>query len=129
MKCMIQFLQVHQGAGLGAAIHYVLILDAQQIALGDHDIDVPHQAGDTIQVQTIFQLHLCEGVAAGMGADPYRGRDPHLFCGILQYPCYGFIGHRLAVFAGEEILVAGRVLFQVAIPECAILDKLLGECG
>ena len=76
LKCMIQFLQVHQGAGLGAAIHNVLILNAQQVALGDHDIDVPHQAGDTIQVQTIFQLHLCEGVAAGMRADTHRGRDP-----------------------------------------------------
>ena len=42
LKCMIQFLQVHQGAGLGAAIHNVFILDAQQVTLGDHDIDVPH---------------------------------------------------------------------------------------
>ena len=51
-------LQVHQGAGLGTAIHDVLILDAQQVALGDHDIDVPHQAGDTVQIQTVLQLHL-----------------------------------------------------------------------
>ena len=79
LKCTIQFLQVHQGAGLGAAIHYVLILDAQQVTLGDHDIDVPHQAGDTVQVQTVLQLHLCEGVAAGMRADPHRGRDPTSF--------------------------------------------------
>ena len=129
MKCTIQFLQVHQGAGLGAAIHYVLILDAQQIALGDHDIDVPHQAGDTVQVQTVLQLHLCEGVAAGMRADPHRGRDPRLFCGILQYPFHGFIGRGLTVFAGEEVLVAGRVLLQVAIPERAVLDELLGERG
>ena len=69
MKCTIQFLQVHQGAGLGAAIHDVLILDAQQVTLGDHDINVPHQAGDTVQVQTVLQLHLCEGVAAGMRAN------------------------------------------------------------
>ena len=75
LKCMIQFLQVHQGAGLGAAIHNVLILDTQQVALGDHDIDVPHQVGDTIQVQTVFQLHLCEGMATGMRADTHRGRD------------------------------------------------------
>ena len=34
---------------MGTAIHDVLILDAQQVALGDHDIDVPHQAGDTVQ--------------------------------------------------------------------------------
>ena len=72
MKCMIQFLQVHQGAGLGAAIHNVLILDAQQVALGNHDIDVTHQAGDTIQVQTVLQLHLCEGIATGMRTDPHR---------------------------------------------------------
>ena len=129
LKCMIQFLQVHQGAGLGAAIHDILVLDAQQVALGDHDIDVPHQAGDTVQVQTVLQLHLCEGMAAGMRTDPYRGRDPHLFCGMLQYPCYGLIGHWLAVFAGEEILVASRVLLQVAIPKRAVLDELLGECG
>ena len=76
MKCTIQFLQVHQWAGLGTAIHYVLILDAQQVTLGNHDIDVPHQAGDAVQVQTILQLHLCEGVAAGMRTDPHRGRDP-----------------------------------------------------
>ena len=47
----------------------------------------------------------------------------------IPYPCYGLIGHGLAVFAGEEVLVASRVFLQVAIPECAILDKLLGECG
>ena len=67
-------------------------------------------------------------MAAGMRADPHRGRDPYLFCGMLQYPRYGLIGHGLTVFAGEEILVASRVLLQVAIPECAILDELLGEC-
>ena len=64
-----------------------------------------------------------------MRADPHRGRDSHLFCGMLQYPCYGLIGHWLTVFAGEEILVASRVLLQVTIPECAILNELLGECG
>ena len=63
-------LQVHQGAGLGAPVHNVLILDAQQIPLGDHDIDVPHQARDTVQVQAILQLHLSDGMAAGVGADP-----------------------------------------------------------
>ena len=47
---------------------------------------------------------------------------------MLQYPCYGLIGHGLACFAGEEVLVTSRVFLQVAIPECAILDKLLGEC-
>ena len=50
LKCTIHFLQVHQGAGLGAAIHYILILDAQQVTLGDHDIDVPHQAGNAVQI-------------------------------------------------------------------------------
>ena len=114
---------------MGTAIHDVLILDAQQVALGDHDIDVPHQTGDAVQVQTVLQLHLCEGVAAGMRADPHRRRDPHLFCGVFQYPCHGFIGHRLACFAGEEILIASRVLLQVAIPERSVLDELLGECG
>ena len=64
-----------------------------------------------------------------MRADTHRGRDPHLFCGVPQYPCYGFISHRLAVFAGEEVLIAGRVILQVAIPERAVLDELLGECG
>ena len=54
LKCTIQFLQVHQWAGLGAAIHDILVLDAQQVTLGDHDIDVPHQAGDTVQVQTVL---------------------------------------------------------------------------
>ena len=43
------------------------ILNAQQIPLGDHDIDVPHQARDTVQVQAILQLHLSEGMAAGVG--------------------------------------------------------------
>lgn len=74
-------LQVHQGAGLGAPVHNVLILDAQQISLGDHDIDVSHQARDTVQVQSILQLHLCKGMATGVGADPYRGGDSHfLWC-------------------------------------------------
>jgi hypothetical protein len=48
---------------------------------------------------------------------------------MLQYPCYGLIGHWLAIFAGEEVLVASRMFFQVTIPECAVLDELLGECG
>ena len=55
LKCTrFSFLQVHQGAGLRPAIHYVLILDAKQVALGNHDIDVPHQARDTVQVQAVL---------------------------------------------------------------------------
>ena len=73
LKCTIQFLQVHQGAGLRPAIHYVLILDAKQVPLRDHDIDVPHQTRDTVQVQAVFQLHLGKGMAAGMRTDAYRG--------------------------------------------------------
>ena len=72
LKCTIRFLKVHQGAGLGASIHDVLILDAQQVALGDHDIDVPHQARDTVQIQTVPQLHLCEGMAASVRTDANR---------------------------------------------------------
>ena len=91
LKCTIQFLQVHQGAGLRPAIHYVLILDAKQIPLGDHDIDVPHQAGYAVQVQAVFQLHLGEGMAAGMRTNAYRGRHSHLFCRMFQHPGNCFI--------------------------------------
>lgn len=34
LKCTIQFLQVHQGAGLGTAIHYVLIHDHPTLPVG-----------------------------------------------------------------------------------------------
>ena len=34
-----------------------------------------------------------ESELAGMRTDTHRGRDSHLFCGMLQYPRYGLIGH------------------------------------
>ena len=98
-------LQVHQGAGLGTPVHDVLILDAQQIPLGNHDIDVPHQARDTIQIQAILQLHLSEGMAAGVGADPYRGGDSHFLCSVLQHPSNCLIREGLACFTEEKVPV------------------------
>ena len=67
-------------------------------------------------------------MAAGVGADPYRGGDSHFLCSVLQHPSNCLIREGLACFAEEKVSVAGGAFFPVTIPERTVFDELLGQC-
>lgn len=95
--------QIHQNPCSLASVQHLEVSQSFQIPLCDGNVGVSHQARQAVQVQSVLQLHLREGVAAGVRTDANISAHAYGLASYLDNTVYRFCSHRSAVAAEEHI--------------------------
>lgn len=119
--------QIHQNPSSLASVQHLEVSQSFQIPLCDGNVGVPHQAGQAVQVQSVLQLHLREGVAAGVRTDANISAHAYGLASYLDNTVYRFCSHRSAVAAEEHIFgyaaIRKEVLSRVEVLEHPFIQQ------
>ena len=90
------------------------VLNGFKVSLRDSHAFMPQEAAEAVEIKSILQLLVCEGVAAGMRGNPDLGIHAHCFGGFPHENADCFIRELLPVFTQKNqlfITVTPRKIF------------------
>ena len=120
-----EFLQISQDTRLHGCFQHFLVLDAFKIPLRDRNIFMSHDPGKRVQIQSILQLHVREGVAQSVGRDTNLVIDTHIFCRLLQKLGDGFRRQLLSSARNEIILFGQLCAFKIVLACRSVVKQQL----